>query len=311
MVLPPEASAAARRERPGIALGTQRPAADSASSAQFFEHDVVEIGGDPPARARRPPDPVALQHQRRIGVGEGEELEVVVGLGALVEVVEHLLAWLWGIDAKQGEGGDAAQGDRRDRAEGADTHTSGAQEIGLGAVQLAHVAIGANQLHRLDLSGDVAQLRPGAVGAGGDRAGDRLAVDVAKVLHRQAEPVQLLVEIGEHGARPDFDQARGGVGVDHAVQRGEVDHRPVGQRRLGEGMAGPSHADRSPSARGGHDGGHQLVAVARPDDLRRAASLIPRPVAPGGGHGVTLARLSSSRPAAPWEALRNGRRRQR
>ena len=104
------------------------------------------------------------------------------------------------------------------------------------------LAVGGDQLHRLDLGGDVAQLRAGAVGAGRDRPGDRLAVDVAEVLHRQPEPVQLLVEVGEHRARPDPDQARGRVGVDHAAERGDVDHRAVGQRRLGEGVAGAGDA---------------------------------------------------------------------
>ncbi len=170
---------------------------------------------------------------------------MVVCLGALVEAVEHLLARLRRVDPLEDEGGDAAQRHRRDRAEGADADAGGAQQVGLGAVELAHAAIGADQLHRLDLGGDVAQLRAGAVGAGGDRPGDRLAVDVAEVLHRQAEPVQLLVEVGEHGARADLDQAGCGVGVDRAAERGEVDHRAVGQRRLGEGVAGADDADRS------------------------------------------------------------------
>ena len=67
----------------------------------------------------------------------------------------------------------------------------------------------------LDLGRDVAQPGAGAVGPGRDRAGDRLAVDVAEVLHRQPEPGQLLVEVGEDGAAADLDQARAGVGVEH------------------------------------------------------------------------------------------------
>ena len=129
----------------------------------------------------------------------------------------------------------------------------------------------------LDLGGDVAQPRPGAVGAGRDRAGDRLAVDVAEVLHRQPEPAQLLVEVGEHRARPDLDQAGGAVGVDHAAERVDVDHRALGQRRLGEGVAGAGDADLAPGRGRGADRLGQLLAVARAQPSRPARRPGPRP----------------------------------
>ena len=105
------------------------------------------------------------------------------------------------VDPVQGEGGDAAQRHGRDRAQRADPDPRRAQQLRVGGgAQLADAAVGEDQLQPLDLGGDVAQPRAGAVGAGRDRPGDRLAVDVAEVLHRQPEPVQLLVEVGEHGA---------------------------------------------------------------------------------------------------------------
>ena len=76
----------------------------------------------------------------------------------------------------------------RDRAQRADAHPRRAQQLGIAlGGQLANRAVGEDQLHRHHLGGDVAQLGAGAVGAGRDRAGDGLAIDVAEVLHRQAE----------------------------------------------------------------------------------------------------------------------------
>ena len=203
---PPGKRLAGRRER------LQRP---------VLEHDVVEVGGGPAARARRRLGAVALEDQGGVGVGEGEELEVVVGVGALLEGVEDLLARPRRVDPVEGEGGDAAQGHRRDRAERADPDPRRAQQLRVGGgAELAHAAVGEDQLEPPRPGRRCcAASGAGAVGAGRDRAGDRLAVDVAEVLHRQAEPVQLLVEVGEDGPRADLDQAGGGIGVDDAAQR--------------------------------------------------------------------------------------------
>ena len=147
----------------------------------------------------------------------------------------------------------------------------------VGGAQLAHAAVGEDQLDRLDLGGDVAQPRAGAVGAGRDRAGDRLAVDVAEVLHRQPEPVQLLVEVGEDRPAPDPDQAGGGVGVEHAAQRLDPDQRAVGQRRLGEGVPGAGDAHLAPRRGGRADRLGQLLASARAGRSPPAGTTGPRP----------------------------------
>ena len=56
-----------------------------------LEHDLVQVGADAPARARGAVDAVALDRQRRVGVGEDEELEVVVARRQLVEAGQGLL----------------------------------------------------------------------------------------------------------------------------------------------------------------------------------------------------------------------------
>ena len=80
----PEASRPASRESAGSPAGSALPAAESASSAQFSRTTSLRKAATAAARARRLLGAVALQDQRRVGVGEGEELEVVVGVGALL-----------------------------------------------------------------------------------------------------------------------------------------------------------------------------------------------------------------------------------
>ncbi len=50
-----------------------------------LKDDVVEEGGRPAARARRPLAAVAFQDERRVSVRKGEELEMLVRVGALLE----------------------------------------------------------------------------------------------------------------------------------------------------------------------------------------------------------------------------------
>ena len=129
--------AAAAREPAGEAgQGRDRPRQRLAGRGERLErpvlqHDVVEEGGGAPTPSRRRLDPVALQHQRPVGVGEGEELEVVVGLGELLEAVEHLLARARRVDPLQDEGGDAAEGDGADRAQRADPDPRRPQQLRL------------------------------------------------------------------------------------------------------------------------------------------------------------------------------------
>ena len=228
-----------------------------------------------------------------------------------LEGVENLLARAGGVDAVQGEGRHAAQGHRRDRAEGANPDPGRAQQLGLAfRAQLAHRAVGENQLHRLYLRGDVAQLGPGAVGAGRDRAGDRLAIDVAEVLHRQTEPVQLLVELGKHRAAPDLDQAGSAVGVDHAAERAGVDHRAVGHRRLGERVAAAGDADLAPGRNRRTDRLGQLLAPARAHQLGRRAGLVPGPITPGlAGPPLLCSRRKPCSGSLARSALGGGSRR--
>jgi hypothetical protein len=209
---------------------------------------------------------------------------VVVCLGPLGEGVEDLFARQRLRDDLQDEGRDAAERHRADRAKRADPDPRRAQLVGVGLAEFADLAVAGDQLDRDDLRGQVAELRAGAVSAGRDRPGHRLDSDVAEVLQRQPESVELVVEIGEHRPGADLDQPGGGIGVDDAAEGADVDHRPVGHRRLGEGMAGAGDADLPARLAGGDDRRRELAAIARRDPLDRPADLISRPVAPLPGH---------------------------
>ena len=105
--------------------------------------------------------------------------------------------------------------------------------------------------------------------------------------------VQRLVQLGEDRPAPHPDQAGAGVGVDHAAERRDVDHRAVGHRRLGEGVAAALDADRPAGGGGGGNRRRELFAIAGAEQLRRPAGLVPRPVAPLA-HGVSLARYPTA-----------------
>ncbi len=220
---------------------------------------------------------------------------MLVRVGTLLEALEHFLARGGLVDPVQGEGGDATKGHRADRPQGADAHPGRAQQLGVVLRgQLANRAIGEDQLHRHNLGGDVAQLGAGAVGAGRDRAGDCLAIDVAEVLHREAKLVQPLVEVGKHRARAHLDQARRAIGLEHAAERPGVDHRAVGHRRLSEGVAAGDDADLALRRRSGSHRRSELLAIGRPNPLERNAGLIAGPIAPGAPRS---SRLSTRRHA--------------
>ncbi len=60
------------------------------------------------------------------------------------------------------------------------------------------------------------QARAGAVGGGGDRAGERLGVDVAEVLQREPVLGQARGELADRDAGLDAHQPGGAVDVENA-----------------------------------------------------------------------------------------------
>ena len=214
-------------------------------------------------------------------MGEHEELEVVATKRELLEPIEHLGERSGRVDAAQGERGHAAQRDLGDHAECAERDARGAEDLGAGLGRAAQDrAVRQHERQLGYLGGDVGQACTGAVRGGGDRAGDRLGVHVAKVL--QGEPVlgQAQVQLADRDARLDAHEPSGAIDVEHAREPIQVQLDAVGEGDVAERVprAGDTHAAVLDT--GADDGGRQLLDRAGNRDGCGQAPLIARPVAP-------------------------------
>ena len=187
--------------------------------------------------------------------------------------------------------GTVAQRHRVERAQRADPRARREQRVVVGAgVDRLDAAVGQDQLHGLDLRREVLQAHPGAVRRGRDRAGDRLVVDVALVLHREA--------VAARGARrgrrctiPPSTRTRPEARLTSSmpVERLEAQHHAVGAGGVGERV--PASGDAHAAAGGARARARLRSArrgVATRLDRGRAAALVAGPVAPFGGHGRSL-----------------------
>jgi hypothetical protein len=180
-------------------------------------------------------------------VREHEELEVLVGEGALLEGRQHLPERRRRIDAAQREGRYAPQRDLGDRTERAEADARGAEYLGLVMLRAdQRRAVRQHQRQLGDLRGDVAQPCAGAVRGRRDRPGDRLDVDVAEVLHREPPGVELRAELADGDPRLQLHEAGRAVGLEHAVHASHADHHAVGQRDVAERVPGAHDAHRQP-----------------------------------------------------------------
>ena len=151
--------------------------------------------------------------------------------------------------------GHTADRDRRDDSERAQRDPGGEQLIAAGDRALA--AVRADQLDADHLPGEVRQLRPGAVCAGGERPGQRLGVDVAQVGHRQPARVQLARQRLQADAGLDAHAVA--AHVEHPGERVEREQRAVRDRTRAERVARARDPQRS-GCRGDELG--QLVGVS-------------------------------------------------
>jgi hypothetical protein len=104
----------------------------------------------------------------------------------LVERRQHLIEWYGLVDGMQDERGHALQRHVDEDAERAEPERDGRQKLGvLGVAHAEELAVRRDQRRTDDLGGETAETGTRSVGAGGDRPGDGLAIDVAEVLHRE------------------------------------------------------------------------------------------------------------------------------
>ncbi len=189
------------------------------------------------------------------------------------------------IEAVEPVGGHGPDRGRVDRAERAEADPRGPQRLAVAGADHGRLPVGADQLERLDLRGDVAEPGPGPVRAGRDRAREGLTIDVAEVLEGDAELVQPTAQIAELGACLNPDQTRGAVEVEDPVERLDPQQRaPIGhQRRLAERVPGARDLDLAAGFVGLDDRRDEPFPGPRPDDRMGPADLLARPVAPGEG----------------------------
>ena len=175
----------------GIWRGKRRP-----EPAQGAE-DVVGRAGCPPRHARARPGgarrlvrAVVRARERQRRVREREELEVLVVVDQLVERVERLLERGRAVDAAQRERRHAPQRHRGDHAERAEADARRAPGVGSSLGRAAHhVPVAQSRARARPTCAEMLRSRAaGAVGGGRHRAGERLDVDVAEVLEREAVP---------------------------------------------------------------------------------------------------------------------------
>ena len=278
--------------RPRDQAGSAAGGPEGEVSETVLDHHVADEALGPPARLRPAPGPVAPDGQRRIGVGEDEELEVLVAGRQPLEVGQDLVQRHRQVGPMEVEGGHRLEGDSGDHAERADRDTGRAQKVQAvtAAVDLEQLPVGGDQVQRHDLGRQVRHLRAGAVGAGRDRPGDRLLIDVTEVGHGQAEPVEFAVEVGQNRATPDLDQASREVGIENPGEAGHVDHQVLADRGGGEGVTGSRHGDPAPGVGGRSDQLLELGPAGRLADLLRRAALVAGPVGPYGGSVLAVAR---------------------
>ena len=115
-----EATADAKRLRRGIAR--REAAGDLVDRAEgvVVDQDVARVGAGSARAIRGSSVALVRARERDVRVRERPELEVVVCVGALLEVAQHVLERLGPVEVAQPEGGDAAQGHRGDHAERAE-----------------------------------------------------------------------------------------------------------------------------------------------------------------------------------------------
>jgi hypothetical protein len=265
-------------------------------SDPVLEHDLPGVRRRSRPRPGRLVGATAFAAERRGRVREDVELEVVVDPVELVEPAQHLVERLGAVDPVDRERPDRAQGDGVDHAERAEADACRPQvaKVATGG-ELDRVTVGAHELHRLDLRGEVSKPGSGAVGRGRDRAGEALAVDVAEVLERQPELVEAAVERTQDDPALNLDQARRPIGGEDPVEPVEAHHQPIGERDVAERV--PRCGGTDPPPLGGRAGDElaELRQARGSLERRRPAALIAGPVAPFARHGPDDIRVERTR----------------
>ena len=270
---------ASRRHRAG------EPATDAADEpeAEVLAEPLVAGVGEPRLWPQRlVGSDVALDLAPASTTGHPVQLEVVDRGRLLDEPVEQVVERLDGLAGVQPERRHALQGHLGDDPQCAEADPGDAEQV---AVDTTYVAATIDQLHPDDSGRQVAEVETGAVGGGGDGAGDRLLVDVAKVGHRQRDRRQRLVQRVQPDPRLDADTAGRRVDLEHAGHAVEGDLDAIGRRRRGERVPGADRLDPPTGFVCPADDVGELVDRPRLGALGGDPALVAGPVGHGRRHG--------------------------
>ena len=279
----------------GMTAGKRLAEAAGGPEQGVGEELVVELMAPPGQRARRAVAAVVALGQAAVRVREPVELEVLVGAAQFVQPGDDLGPAHRLLARGQQEGRDHPQGHRGQHAERSEPDPGGLEQLG-GLVRgtADDAAVGQDHLQRRHLRGDTAQVPASAMGAGLDRARDRLLLDVTHVRQGQPAGVQGLVEVPEPAAGLDRDLPGFLVHRPDGLQPAGAEHHPAGRGDGGEGVAGAGHPHGQAVPRGQRDCLGDLRCGVRRDHPLRRGGLVTRPVLPAG-YGEDHARTLSER----------------
>ena len=140
-----------------------------------------------------------------------------------------------------------------------------------GSVDFHDLALAGHHLRADDHHRQVLQPDPGAMGAGGGGAGDRLLGDRAEVRHREPRRSGRAAACCRRTPACTVTRLRGGIDGDHVLHPVEIHLHVVAQHQRRPRMAGAIGADDLAGAPGGFHELGQLVDRGRLGEARRPA----------------------------------------
>ena len=180
--------------------------------------------------------PVGFVHDAQlsdVAAGVPVEVDVPAASGKLLKILQHPVDAGHVLLHAEVERRHQSKRQAGQHAEGAESHSSSAQQVGFLAVasidaERQSSAVSSDE-HAPDQHGrEIRQRQPGAVGAGADGAADALVVDVAEVRHRKPGSVKLHARLGQACAWQHVREPVIGVVPGHPVHATHVEHRVVG-----------------------------------------------------------------------------------
>jgi hypothetical protein len=229
---------------------------------------------------------------------------MLVARDELVEAGEHVVQGHRGLHRVQPERRYGLQRHARDHTQCAQPDARGIEDLGaLGRRARHERPVGQHDLDPPHLCGEPLVGHTGAVGAGRDRPGDGLRVDVTEV--RQGEPAlpQQQVEPAQRHPGGGGDQSRRCDDAQQFRVRGRAQRHILGHGDPGEGVSRAERLDPQAVASGDLHRIDDLVRVPRDDRPPRVGALVARPVAPG--HAISMGSgRADPMPAVPSRSRR-------